>query len=493
MRILFKVLLLVWIFHFSGEAQNFNHIIHSGTSFYGRPGEDLRGYRFDSVKMQGPDSVFYAPRTIIRNPNKYLCSDTNNGPVLSMIVLRNVNGWYRFITLNGDTAKINPDATLNETWTVMPLSGNILMKARVTDIRIDSVMDTLDQVKEITFQAEYLNGSTFPHIFNGLKIILSQHFGFSKTIDWNHFPNDTLKWSLKGTAIPKRGLQDFTKAECYDFQVGDEFHYHQTDYYWMAGRTVITNTIKTILSRVNYGADSVLYTFSICKKIWYPQPPPNTSTSWDTIADTFVLANDDDWFNQIPDQFEPDRNLHRASRYWKQESGLNGKPTKGFSPKDYCYGSTNLCWIENCFEDTYREYDYADGLGRITFRYYYGDPMSYYCNTDENLVYYKKGSETWGTPVATDCNILVGIQSGNTLGEITVFPNPGREELFADLPSNAGWFELYDPAGILVTKSSADRNKKTRIGTAQLKPGLYIYLVRDANQAVIARGKWIKE
>ena len=71
-----------------------------------------------------------------------------------MIVIRNVNGWCRFVTLNGDTAQINPDATLNESWTLMHLSGNILMKASVTDLRTGSIMDTIDQVKEITFQAE---------------------------------------------------------------------------------------------------------------------------------------------------------------------------------------------------------------------------------------------------------------------------------------------------------------------------------------------------
>jgi photosystem II stability/assembly factor-like uncharacterized protein len=72
------------------------------------------------------------------------------------------------------------------------------------------------------------------------------------------------------------------------------------------------------------------------------------------------------------------------------------------------------------------------------------------------------------------------------------FPNPGKNQLTVELPANSRRFELYDQAGRLVQSTSADRNTIT-VNTSELAPGIYLYLVRDEDGNMLARGKWIRE
>ena len=449
----YLIILLILCFY-EASAQNYNNIASTRTTFFKHTSVLLRGYKYDSVKVIGTDSAFYAPRVIIRNlSSPWACADTSNGPVLSMMIRKRPDGWFVFQDRNTDSIKFKSNANLNESWVCRPLPFNGLLKAKVTDIRTDSVIDTVDQVKEITFNAEYLNGTVYPHIINGVKIRLSKHYGFTKTIDWNLFPNDTLGWYLKGKGSPKIGLQDFTVAECYDYQPGDIFHI--TTSISRLGVTVFYKTIKTILSRINLGSDTVVYISEICKVKTVSHPPPNVTKWMDTITETIIY---DDYeltskINRIPDQFTPTYGTHRtASRYYKMEAGFNGHPSKVVALDDYCM---NGCWMEYCGETNYTQENFAKGLGRY---YYWHNEINggSVDNQEESLVYYKKGDEEWGTPLAQNCQVLLGVEAKISPAsmKITINPNPIRTIALIDSgqprTSATSFYTLFDMMGRLV-------------------------------------------
>jgi len=463
-------------------AQDYTNIASPGTTFFKHADSFLRGYRYDSAKVTGSDSVFYAPRVILRSPDPYGCSDTSNGPVLGMVIRKAADGWFIFLDRNTDSVKFKANALLNESWLCKTLPANGQLMAKITAIRTDSVVDTVDQVKEITFNAQYTNGTVYPHIINGVRILLSRHFGFVRTIDWNLFPNDTSMWALKGKGSPKIGIQDFTMAECYDFQPGDVFHYCKTEDY--SGAIIPTKLIKTILSRTNYGNDSVVYVSSVCSVKTLCIPPPNIEQSWDTVTESIVFGgfNDTGLFNRIPDQFVyytlyP----HRATRYFKPEGGFNGRPSKGVSPGDYCF--TANCWREYSFEDFYKERDYAKGLGTWFSRDYSYDSGSWQ-DFRSTLVYYQKGPEQWGTPLAQDCNLLMddGLQPLRASAVIRINPNPVKTltviEMGADFHASRSCWQLYDMTGRLL-KMGTLTGSTLVFDRSGIGAGCYIFSIKD--------------
>src|SRR5205823_3353767 len=105
--------------------------------------------------------------------------------------------------------------------------------------------------------------------------------------------------------------------------------------------------------------------------------------------------------------------------------------------------SSSLCEIiGRCI---YIDYQWADGLGQV-----YADdedqgPM--YCQHD-HLVYYKKGTETWGTPL--NWSQIRGVSNLEKI-KIKIFPNPFRDELTINsLPVGMKEITVSDQVGKVV-------------------------------------------
>ena len=90
-----------------------------------------------------------------------------------------------------------------------------------------------------------------------------------------------------------------------------------------------------------------------------------------------------------------------ASAYYLQSGDYNGRITKGDRTR---YNENNDCWEYWGYPGS--EFtEYTAGLG-MTHEYrgsnMYGDQ-----NFEQKLVYYKKGTETYGTPVVTNCEEMI--------------------------------------------------------------------------------------
>ncbi|MDD4555533.1 MAG: T9SS type A sorting domain-containing protein, partial [Bacteroidales bacterium] len=106
--------------------------------------------------------------------------------------------------------------------------------------------------------------------------------------------------------------------------------------------------------------------------------------------------------------------------------------------------------------------------------------------TEEALVYFNRGGETWGTPVAPDCKTLVGIEDhpAGVQPIVNVFPNPASDKITVTPTGSAidaaAGFSLYNLQGKQVLYVNLNQNV-TSIATDFLPRGIYFWKVTSSD------------
>lgn len=474
-------------------AQNYQNICAPGITFYRSPDNYFMAFRSDSVVPAGVgDTLFFSYRAI-RTITDTGCLDTTSGSILGRKIYKTQSGWFYLFNRNNDTVKINTQATLNQSWRFCPLTVNGYLEAKVTAVITDSVLGAPDAVKVITLQAKDAGNNNIAHPLNQKFIRLSQHWGLSRMLDVFSVPDDTTFYTLAGKSVPAVGIQNLTWPEIYDYHVGDEFHF--TGWATTAG----WKTIMKVLTRTDYGSDSVNYTLEHCQQLM-SATYPNYSTVHDTIALTFsFLENSQNtWLSSLPGEFI--RDGYYADEYWFSTQYFPERRQKGISWSGFqftqAWNGGDTCWrAGNVYNWTISKGNYTEGLGRTRSYWYQADPPNY-AQMEENLVYYKKGMISWGTPITTNCFTLLSTESKKAEVQtwIKVVPNPAETEVQVTLhgfnPDDSWNFTLYTYSGIKVLSGKASSNQFTlnRDGHAS---GLYILTISDRDGAIKGRTRII--
>lgn len=465
-----KSLKFLWLFILPVimEAQNWQNICSPGITLYGDQNNKISSFRLDSTKAVpgNPfDSVYYSYRTLRKFSGGQYCFDTAFGSVLGERVYRKANGTFTFFNHLGDSVFLKTDAALFQSWRMISLPNSEYLVATVSEIKNDSVCGLPDQVKVITLQAKNAANQNIYNIFNNKQIVLSRNYGLSRIFDLVVFPSDTMIQTLIGKHTPPIGLQDFSIQDTYNFDVGDEFH---TDYYW--GCTLGLSEVKTIsmiLSKnISVTGDTVIYSTVRCIHSFYAPPPRYTNTV-DTINDTIILHNNLFYsgFNRQPLEFSP-KSSQYCDLYQKFSEFFNDRSGKRFYFNYATHNSSSNCWVYN---SNLPYYDYSYGLGQTRFfnqyLYFGGSPPNWVTVTqDSQLVYFRKGTETWGTPLAPDCETLVGINKTPVanLPGMTISPNPiinqSEIKVWGLKPEESADIILYDLLSREVYRKFMDSN-----------------------------------
>jgi hypothetical protein len=112
----------------------------------------------------------------------------------------------------------------------------------------------------------------------------------------------------------------------------------------------------------------------------------------------------------------------------------------------------------------------------------------------EEVIYYKKGSETWGTPLNCDSLLQVGTEEFDIKESVKFYPNPTTGKVTITFPP-----ATIFPCELLLTDISgrvADKfiltSKTQPIDITNLKPGLYFARLTNDNGSRFI-GKIIKK
>ncbi len=477
------------------SAQDYQQICRPGITFFQGADGYFKAFRRDSVAPAGNNDTAFFSYHAVRDSTGYgafTCRDTTAGDALGLKILKQQNGWFRFFNRHHDTISINTQAALNDSWRYCNLGGGNHIQATVSAILTDSVINATDPVKVITLQSKNSAGANIAGIFNGKILKLSKHYGLTKLFDMYCTPFDTLELTLAGSTAPPMGVQPFGWTDVYDFQVGDEFHYRKIDRYNF-GAAVDSKIIKKLIGKTVFGNDSVHYTFSRCSKSWYPMPPPNTSTAQDTVFETqdFLELANDPAVELLPDEFLP-------TAYPQYMSVPSASRTRGpFNNRQVQICNQGAYVFDGgCYTDPFESFGpenrYAPGLGLTNS---YSSAADLYVEEHRyDLVYFRKGTETWGTPVAYDCAaLLTGMDEIPAAPWMTVYPNPATSEIMINISTG------FNPEKYLLTDLSGRRAAEGtfegpfRVQRNGLAPGIYLLTITDGKGTVVGRSKVVFE
>lgn len=381
-------------------AQQYGNICTPGDIIY-LSGVHYKAIRVDSLFVLGGNDTLFVTYPTIREVGS-TCLDTAGGSVSGRKIISRGDGLFLFFNHHNDTILINTQAGLNNFWTLIKLAGQNYLEGKITALLYDSVLGIMDSVKVISLQAKDSNGENISHPFNGKQFRLSRNYGFSRLFDLNSFPGDTMTYSIAGREAPELGVQVLTPRDIYNFDIGDEFHY--TGYQLNNSQWVPQHHWKEIWNI--QGIDStglpytINYTIRKCKllkttdpfpgKVWYEY-----SENLETII--YQLFPSDPLFYAFPDEFLTFAGNAEAPLFYWEKSEYHQRQTIGKN----LWGKTrhDSCW--SGYTPITRYFEYSHGLGKT----YETEKTTLfgYDQSEMKLVYYKKGNETDGTPVASGC------------------------------------------------------------------------------------------
>lgn len=481
-----------------GFGQNWQNICSPGTTFYKDLNANLKAFRRDSFGLAGNnDTIFFSYLTIRDSLNMSgICYDTSNGSVLGNKVYKKHDGWFYFFNKYHDTIFINSQASLNSNWKFCKLPNNCRIQATVIAISTDSLPGTTDLVKIIELQAKDNGNNNISNILNQKQIKLSQHYGLTKMLDVIYIPADTMMYFFAGKSTPQTGLLDITWLDIYGFNVGDIFHYEW--YYQSTNGDASRSTIKKVLNKTVLGNnDTLIYTIEECYKLYSQN---GTGEFHDTIVETYVNGTFyplNTLTMCLPEEFHPGNfigQLNWSNLYFANVASYNQRLTKGvrFNYFKYYPG----CWEYGIFEN-YEEYRYTNGLGlTYSWEWEVGGGGGLWTDQTEELIYFKKGNETWGIPLSADCNTFVGIEndSKTIIPGVHISPNPveTRAEIIIEgfQTNDIFHYILHNYSGNSVRSGTMNSSPFT-FNRGELLAGLYLLSVFDKKDNLRGRMKII--
>jgi len=217
----------------------------------------------------------------------------------------------------------------------------------------------------------------------------------------------------------------------------------------------------------------VNYTDSIVYNVEIKQKTNGTEYSGYVVRE---LIKQNNIFNTLPNL--PIISNNNANKY---SMSIGANITKQ-DPDAYheIIKSNDSCW-HVLLVDGATNNSYIKSLGGPYFSY-----TGFYMDShDRTLVYYKKGSTTWGVPL-----VISGVNQPKAESNITVLPNPTIDKISINNLTETCTFELLDLKGSVMLRTTVSTSENT-INVSQYDKGLYLYRI-SANGALLKAGKRVK-
>jgi hypothetical protein len=501
-----KILSLIFLFVSTASfSQNWECIKTNGDYYYASRdyNHTVKLISIDSSSSVANDSIYYLPKTI---RNKYPCYNPNMPSWLGKYIIKSSDSLYYFFNENNDTIKIKHHSNLNESWTCFARGNNFFVTAKVDSIKYLSFIGYTDSVKVISFLEHDSLGATISAYINSFKIYISKFHGLIKIIPFWAFP-DYSSWGeyytealteyyIIGKTDTLNGLTNINYHDVYNFNVGDEYYVGATSgdgfplspYYEYRSYCLTKILGKT----VHTDGDSIVYEIEKCCYNFYSDFDTSYSSFSSFTGSWTVNFNsmNNEQFDLAPDEvyYDPDYN----SIYTLPANIYNNKYYSKTIPSFdyYCDYQNDSCWGLAVWDACLSPRTYIAGLEGP-----YGGCSYYSAYENRGLIYYKKGSDIYGTAVT--CSTIEHLDIEDIKAEtfhVSVSPNPFSDNAYVKINSDnvqMYTFEIYNVFGQRLRKIENINSKDFLLERENLSSGMYYFSVTTDEHSY--SGKFIVE
>jgi hypothetical protein len=458
MKKFFLLLFLQCLYLNHSFSQDWQCMHDSTTTYYENANKVTIAVRIDSSQVRDGYKYYYGNhvfRSVYYDATDYdvlYCADHEGASYIGNAMSAG-EGENSFFNLNGDAIRFRTNLQAGIPWICCSLSDSTRLMAMVTDLRFESVLGVMDSVKYISLQAVSNSGDSISNALNGTAIQLSKTFGILTMYDFYNFPNTSGYFRLSGYHSPAYDLgeNNLTNLQIYTWAPGDEFHTIRSGEDYHGSFVATTRRITWVIdSTWNATHDSITYLLQYFEDEWYGVGENEHNYNKRISIAKYPVK---DWSCNSPDLlptepilcFQDDTTLKSATFYsqFRDKNGLYGNRlikergdtyNANSSCTDTLVGRTISYWGGNSSTSYY-----IDGLGGPYWNSVYSD-MNYWLKTWYSLVYYKKGSETWGTPYDTTSwhhpNSIANVFGENE--KVLIYPNPAYETVTIEIPGYSG-------------------------------------------------------
>lgn len=473
----------------------------------------------DSVRVHQGWNYHYGYHQIrqISETNNYpsgyeYCYDAN-GPSRMGVAMSALGGENFFFNSSGQGIRFSTLRQPGQPWICCGISDTSLLFATVTAVGLEQVLGVADSVKYISFQAKSNSGVLLTHPMNTQIFKLSKHFGMITLFDFYSFPqylpffpdNSPVHFLAGISSLGNtNGEQNLSSKEIFSFSPGDEFHtYYVAEKGPHFGGTQ-TKTINRVLSSSwNSTFDTVIYQVSRLVDYWSGWYDLPHYYYLDTILSSYsFFSKFSSGLDYFPEQtvfsFDTTGELKTVNSFIQYRGNdYNARRVKqqgnSLSPLSFC-SDTLVGSHQDYWGNTSSEYKYIDGCGGPYYHFGSSDFYHDYYETFLNLVYLKKGSETWGTPWDTAGWVLPHAIPDLLEQWINIYPNPTFGQVNIEIPyaeKEDFRIEIYSVTGIKIYEMKIIEMKSV-IDISNYRIGIYfLKLYKDNIQ--VGQQKLIKQ
>ncbi len=467
-------------FTYIANAQSYRTIKSDSIYLFSNNNGNIIALRVDSIAINAQDTILFNFKTIRQNDSIYDCFTPSGASWIGKYIIIKPNGINLFFNKTNDTIIIKTQALLLESWKCFSFTNGNYIDAYISSINTASFLGLTDSVKTISFQLKNSSGVSLPHTINNFQISISKFHGLIDLFEFYLFPDVSDVYSIIG-GPNMQGKKNLTYQEVYDYNIGDEFH---SEYYhgYLSGSYYATTktSIYKVIDKYNISNNSVTYVYSRCEKdINRINADIQISYFYDTITSTIVFTNSDNQiFNHLPDETIY-KNGNTEISSLSMDFTMNNRIQKTLpSQSGFINFIGDSCWNRIMYNGCYIAMRFIEGCGGSYYECSYGLNESY-----NHLLYYKKGSEQWGTPL--DCATLLGIDSykNNTKKSAEIFPNPMNENSKLRINNfirSPYVLQIYNCLGEVKYKKIITENE-TVLNLKNLGKGVYFYVLYDSS------------
>lgn len=502
-----KELILIVLVAFASiaQSQDFNPISKNRTSMYKCDNEkDILPIRVDSITVEGNDTTYHFYKTWdYQKATGYKSQDdecvTPDGPSwIGSQAVHKEDGSFLFMNYEKDTLTLRPFADIDSTWVFYTFSNGDKLWATVESVDNGEVLGVNTLLKHISFKRKNAQGEVHPYFPTNLNVVISDSLGFVSLfpfrnlfstgdyldVFWGNYEIPFDNYSLIGLTNPSVGNNLISNVSIYDFDIGDEFHYKSSSASDMGSEYYVSKETKriSIVTNKTYSSnnDSIYYTWHNTKRHEnnennYSNPEITyseyTSTTKISIADTSFF------FPEIAIVDEADE------RHYAQKMHSNNRMRIIPLEQPAILFDEFPCWriIWAVKHSSSESNGYGEGIGYLGYCFISGIDFSY---SNSGLVYYKKGEETWGTPLVIT-SVPVSLSNA-----FKIYPNPIYKGGLVNVePSNN---ELYSVTlvssigSVLYRWDNIQGNYQFPIPSS-ISSGLYFLILKEANGTSISK------